>query len=300
MRAAGSKSDAALAEHDVVVPGVRDVLGREKPLLERRAHPPLQEHRAALPADRTEERRVLHVARAYLQHVRVLTHERDGLRVEHLGHDRHAESVGDRTQEREALFPEALEAVRARPRLEGASPQDLRAPVTSGAGARLELLDALDRAWPRDEDHLVAANLRPTHGDLARAALSPRHARIGLPRLEHERHAGHVVERARVPSPRLDRVADSAAEEPARLAPGAADRRLDQMNGSQIQPFLQDQNHVRASHRTHSSASVSTKKPTLTQAFTSKNALSILARPLRRRACARRRGAPPRAPTASP
>ena len=65
-------ADPALAQHDVEVAALRDVLGGHQPFLVGRGQPALEHHRLAGRADRLQQREVLHVARADLQHVGVL------------------------------------------------------------------------------------------------------------------------------------------------------------------------------------------------------------------------------------
>ena len=59
-----------------VLPAVEQVLGGEQPLLHRRREAPLQQHRPAHLPQRAQEREVLHVPRADLEHVHVVDHQR--------------------------------------------------------------------------------------------------------------------------------------------------------------------------------------------------------------------------------
>ena len=69
-------ADAALAQDDVRVAGGEDVLGRQQPLLDRRAQAALEEDRALALADRLEQDEVRHVAGADLDDVDVLVEGR--------------------------------------------------------------------------------------------------------------------------------------------------------------------------------------------------------------------------------
>ena len=82
--------DAPLAEHHVRVAAVEDVLGGQQELVDRRAHPALQQGGLARVADGLEQLVVLHVAGADLEHVGVLGDHRDVLGGHHLGDDRQA------------------------------------------------------------------------------------------------------------------------------------------------------------------------------------------------------------------
>ena len=78
-------ADAALAQDHVRVARGQDVLGGEQELLDGRGHAALEQHGLAHLAHAPEQREVLDVARADLEHVGVLGDELDALRLEHLG-----------------------------------------------------------------------------------------------------------------------------------------------------------------------------------------------------------------------
>src|SRR5216684_4406803 len=71
------RSDSALAENDLLVAAVEEVLRGEKPLLDGGAESALQHDRAPFPGSRSRERQVLHVAGAYLEEVYPLQLQRD-------------------------------------------------------------------------------------------------------------------------------------------------------------------------------------------------------------------------------
>ena len=83
-------ADAALAEHDVEVAALGDVLGGHQPFLDGGVHAALEHDRLADAADRLQQREVLHVAGADLKHVRVARDQVHVAGVDHLGHDRQA------------------------------------------------------------------------------------------------------------------------------------------------------------------------------------------------------------------
>src|SRR5215831_6954071 len=74
-------SDAALAEHDLGVAGLEDVLGGEEELVDGRRRPALEKHGPARFADFFQQWIVLHVAGADLQDVRVGCNHLDLLRA---------------------------------------------------------------------------------------------------------------------------------------------------------------------------------------------------------------------------
>jgi hypothetical protein len=60
---------------------------------------------------RFEEREVLHVARADLQHVRITRHQHDVARIHHLRDDRQPGLLAGLLEDLESVFLEALERV---------------------------------------------------------------------------------------------------------------------------------------------------------------------------------------------
>jgi hypothetical protein len=114
---------AALAQDDVVVPLGQDVLGGEQQLVDGGGDAPLEQHGAPAPPRGTQQRVVLHVARAYLHDVRVVRHDLDGLGIHRLGDDRETGRLAGAREMREARFAEPLERVRRRARLERTRPQ---------------------------------------------------------------------------------------------------------------------------------------------------------------------------------
>ena len=227
-----------------------------------------------------EERAVLHVPRTNLEHVRVLGDEADGTRLEDLRHDGEVVAVGRRAQQAEPVVAEPLEAVGARPRLERSPPEEPRAGLRGRPCALLELLLMLDRAGPCDEHRRAAADGdaadRHYTRDFLRRAL--RHARVRPLPLEREgdaRDARDVVTRE---PRRLDRDAPAFGHETPGVYTCPAHGVLRAREALGVESVHEYENHANAPARTSSSARTSTKNPTLTYAFMSKNALSILAR----------------------
>ena len=101
------RADAALAEHHALVALLEDVLRRHQQLLERRRQPALEQHRDAGAADLGQQRVVLHVARADLDHVGDLGDRLEVAHVHQLGDDRQAGSLLGLGEQPQALLPEA-------------------------------------------------------------------------------------------------------------------------------------------------------------------------------------------------
>src|ERR687892_280595 len=175
-------ADPALAQHDVRVALLEDVLRRHQELLERRRQPALQQHWYAGATDLGEQRVVLHAARAELDHVGHLEHGLHVAHVQELGHDRQAGLLARLGQQAQAGLAEALERVRRRARLVGAAAQQLRARVLHGVGRLEHHLARLDRARAGDRGEVVAAYLATVDlddGPLVAAVLERREL-VGL------------------------------------------------------------------------------------------------------------------------
>ena len=94
----------------------------------------LEQHGPSHASELGEQREVLHVARADLQHVGVLGDEIDLPRVHHLGDDRQAGLGAHLGEDLERVGAQALERVRRRARLERAAAKHRRAGVAHGGG----------------------------------------------------------------------------------------------------------------------------------------------------------------------
>ena len=132
-------ADPALAQHDVEVAALRDVLRRHQPLLDRRAHAALEHDRLAGVADGLQQREVLGVARADLQHVGVRRDELDVAHVDDLGDHRQAglgAHVGEDLQAR----------ARRGPGRRTASDRGLNAPPRSSVAPAALAISARPRA----------------------------------------------------------------------------------------------------------------------------------------------------------
>jgi len=117
------------------------------------------------PPHLAEEREVLHVARADLEHVRVAGHELDLAGVHHFGDDGQPGLGPHVGQDPQALLTEPAERVGRRARLEGAATQAVGAGPSDGPGGACEHVASLDRAGARDDEELVSTDRRVAQRD---------------------------------------------------------------------------------------------------------------------------------------
>jgi len=103
------RADAAFAQDYLLVSGSEQIFGRQQQILDLRSEPALQQHGLTHLTECFQQREILHVARADLEHIRLL---RDGVdigRIHHFRHDRQIELIADLAQCRQALGPMPLE-----------------------------------------------------------------------------------------------------------------------------------------------------------------------------------------------
>ena len=92
-------ADAALAQDHFVIAAGQNVFRRKQQLFDGRRDAALQQHRLALLAQFAQQIEVLHVARAHLQDVGVLRHQRNLRLVHHLADHQQAVAVGGLAQQ---------------------------------------------------------------------------------------------------------------------------------------------------------------------------------------------------------
>ena len=152
------RADPALAQHDVGVAALEHVLRRHQQLLDRARQAALEQHRDPRATDLGQQRVVLHVARADLDHVGDVGHRLDVADVHDLGDDRQPGLRARVGEDLEAGLAEPLEGVRARARLVRAAAQHRGTRVADDARDRERLLACLDRARPGDQGERAAAD----------------------------------------------------------------------------------------------------------------------------------------------
>ena len=86
-RVVGEGAHAALAQDHVVIALAHDVFGGHQKFFERRRHAALQQHRFFRTPRAFQQREILHVARADLDHVRVLFDQVERFVVDRFGDD---------------------------------------------------------------------------------------------------------------------------------------------------------------------------------------------------------------------
>ena len=220
------RPDAALAEHHLVVALLEHVLGRHQELLERRGKASLQQHREPGAADLGQQRVVLHVPGADLDHVSHLDHVLGVADVHELGDDREARLLARFGEEPESLGAEALERVRRGPGLVGAAAQHRRPAVGDRLGHLQGLRAALDGARAGDQREVVASDLAPVHlddGSLALAELR-RGQLVGLQDRHEVVDAGGALQPKGRDAVAVADGADDGQELSGRHVSGAADR----------------------------------------------------------------------------
>ena len=127
-------------------------------------------------ADFAQQRKVLHVSRADLQHIRVARDPLDIARIEHFGNDAQAVPIAGIAQHLEPLFAEPLKRIRRGTWFVRAAAQDvgscgghrrrgrfeLFARFDSArAGANGDLVASKSRAVPQTHDRSLAARIAP-------------------------------------------------------------------------------------------------------------------------------------------
>src|SRR5436190_1832771 len=181
------RADPPLAEHHRGIAFLEDVLGSHQQLIEWRREPALEQRGAPRAPDLRQQRVVLHVARADLDHVGDLEHGVQVADVHQLGDDRHAR-LGLRLGEQpQALLPQPLEGVGRGARLVGAAAEQGRPRLADDARGLQRDVARFDGAGAGDHGEALTAHLASV--DLKHRALAVRDLRRGeLVGLEDRHH----------------------------------------------------------------------------------------------------------------
>jgi hypothetical protein len=153
----GEGTDAAFAEHDVVVAFGEDIFGGHEKFVEGSGHAALEENRLFGASGTFEEREVLHVAGADLDDVGVFLNEVQGFVVDGFGNDAESELLADLGENLEAGEAEPLEGVRRGTRLVGASAEEAHTGGFQAFGDGEALLLGLDGTGAGDESDVGAS-----------------------------------------------------------------------------------------------------------------------------------------------
>src|SRR6476660_7332749 len=111
-RKVGERANASFAQHYVVVSFGQYIFRSHQKFVERCRHATLQQYRLFSAASALEQRKILHVARADLDYVRVLLDQVQRFMVNRLGNDAESDFFADLRQNLQARFAEPLKAVR--------------------------------------------------------------------------------------------------------------------------------------------------------------------------------------------
>ena len=156
-REIGEGAHAALAEDHVVIALGHQVFRGHQEFVERGGHAALQQHRLLRAARALQKRKILHVARADLDHVRVFFDQVERFVVDGFGDDAEAEFVADFGQDFQPGLAEALKTVRRSARLVSAAAKEAHARGFHVLRDFERLLARFDGARPGDHGDRCAA-----------------------------------------------------------------------------------------------------------------------------------------------
>src|ERR1700728_125297 len=154
----GEGPHATLAQRHVVVAFAQNIFGRHQEFFQRGRHAALQQYGLAGASGAFEQRKILHVARADLNHVGILLHQVERLVVDSFGDDLHAKLLADFCHDPQAFLFQALKRVRRSAGLVRAPAKELRSGTGDALGDRKRLVVILDGARPRNNRQSRAAD----------------------------------------------------------------------------------------------------------------------------------------------
>ena len=164
-------ADAALAEDDIGVPLIHDVLCRIQPLVNRRRKPSLEHDGLARTPDRTQEAKVLHIACANLENVGIGGDRIHGLDHRDLGHNGEPCLFACLGEVFQPLLLKPLECVGRGARLVRAAADELCAARFDDLRRREQLFTRLDGAGARHDHRIPVADLYAAHVDDRRCGM---------------------------------------------------------------------------------------------------------------------------------
>src|SRR5216683_2533886 len=116
-RVIGESADAAFAQHHAVISLGEYILRGHQEFIERGRHPPLQQYRLFGPSGALQQGKILHIARANLDHVRVFLDQIQALVVDGLGDNPKSEFLAHLRQNLQPRLAQSLKTVRGSARL---------------------------------------------------------------------------------------------------------------------------------------------------------------------------------------
>jgi len=152
----GEGAHATFAEHHVVVAFAEDIFGSHQEFVERGGHAALEKNWFFGAAGAFEQREILHVTRADLDYVGAFLDEVEAFVVDGFGDDAEAVVLADLREDFEALFPEALKAVRGSARFVSAATEKFYASFLDAFGSGEALLFTFYRAWAANQAYMFA------------------------------------------------------------------------------------------------------------------------------------------------
>ena len=158
-------ADAAFAQYDLIIAFRHDVLSRKQPLVQRSRKPAFEQHGQMRLARAAQQRKVLHVARANLNHVAVSLNHVDAGFIQRLRNYLQTISLANIRQDFQTFLTETLKRIRRSPRLECATAEKARAAAAYGFRNRKCLRATFYCAWSSHDGQLIAANRRVAHAD---------------------------------------------------------------------------------------------------------------------------------------
>src|SRR5579859_1899163 len=180
--------DSAFAEGNLAISAGKQVFRRQQPLLHRGARATLEQNRLLGGREPSQQGKILHVARAYLEHIGVLANQVHIFGAHDLSDHRQASEFASFAQDLQRLNSETLKLVGRSAGLIGAAAQHGGASALDSLGRLQQLLARLDRAGTGDDHDLGAPDLYAGYVD-------DRRLRPGLPadKFEGLGDGDHVV-----------------------------------------------------------------------------------------------------------
>src|SRR5713101_2347363 len=154
----GERSNAAFAEHHVVIAFGEDIFGGHQEFVERSRHAAFQEDVLFGVAGALQERKILHIARADLDDVRVLLDEIERFIVDGFRDDTETVAGADFRKNLQSFFTETLKTVGRSAGLVRTAAEKARAGFFDAFGDSEALFLGFDGARPGDKSHVPAAN----------------------------------------------------------------------------------------------------------------------------------------------
>src|ERR1700682_5219736 len=140
----GESAHAALAEHYVVIAFAQDIFGGHQEFVERGGHAALQENGFFGAASALEQREILHVAGADLDHVGVLLDKVEAFIVDGFSYDAETVELANLRENFQTIFTEALKTVRGSAWFVGAATEEFYAGFLDAFGGGEALLFGFD------------------------------------------------------------------------------------------------------------------------------------------------------------